>query len=101
MKIGKIFIFLAVSFIILNLGAYLLIYLKTETNIFSKNYLEKKKSFFIFNPVLSHVHPFFGSIDLNNQKYEDNLISNEKLFYSIFESNNSSSSEALLLSKIL
>ncbi len=95
MKIGKIFIFLAVSFIILNLGAYLLIYSKTETNIYSKNYLEKKKSFFIFNPVLSHVHPFFGSIDLNNQKYEDNLISNEKLFYSIFESNNSSNSEAL------
>ena len=90
MKFKKIFSFLAVFFILLNLTAYFIIYLKTETNVYGKNYLGKKKSFFISDSELSYVHPYFGSIDLNNQNYEKNLISNEKLFYSIFESTNSS-----------
>ena len=95
MKLRKIFSFLAVFFILLNLIAYFIIYLKTDTNVYGKNYLEKKKSFFISNPVLSYVHPYFGSIDLNNQNYDKNLISNEKIFYSIFESTNSSYNETL------
>lgn len=95
MKFRKIFSFLAAFFILLNLVAYLIIYLKTETNIYSKNYLEKKKNFFISSSVLSYVHPYFGSIDLNNQKYKNNLISNEKLFYSIFESSNPSYNETI------
>lgn len=90
MKFKKILSFFAVFFILLNLIAFSIIYLKTETNVYGKNYLEKKKSFFIANSVLSYVHPYFGSIDLNNQNYENNLISDEKIFYSIFESTNSS-----------
>ncbi len=95
MKFRKIFSFLAAFFILLNLVAYLIVYLKTETNIYSKNYLEKKKNFFISSSVLSYVHPYFGSIDLNNQNYKNNLISNEKLFYSIFESSNPSYNETI------
>ena len=95
MKLRKIFSFLAVFFILLNLIAYFIIYFKTETNVYGKNYLEKKKSFFISSSVLSYVHPYFGSIDLNNQNYDKNLISNEKLFYSIFESTNSSYNDTL------
>ena len=75
MKLRKIFSFLAVFFILLNLIAYLIIYFKTETNVYGKNYLEKKKSFFITSSVLSYVHPYFGSIDLNNQNYDKNSIS--------------------------
>ena len=95
MKFRKIFSFLAVFFILLNLIAYFIIYFKTETNVYGKNYLEKKKSFFISSSVLSYVHPYFGSIDLNNKNYDKNSISNEKLFYNIFESTNSSYNETL------
>tara|TARA_B100000886_G_scaffold90816_1_gene59938 strand:- start:25898 stop:27079 length:1182 start_codon:yes stop_codon:yes gene_type:complete len=95
MKFRKIFSFLAVFFILLNLIAYFIIYFKTETSVYGKNYLKKKKSFFISSSVLSYVHPYFGSIDLNNQNYDKNLISNEKLFYNIFESTNSSYNETL------
>lgn len=86
MKIRKILTLLLAIFILLNIASFLIIYLKTETSVYSKNYLEKKKSFFISNPVLNYVHPYFGFIDLNNQNYENNTISDEKLFYSIFES---------------
>ena len=94
MKFRKIFSFLAVFFILLNLIAYFIIYFKTETN-FTVKTIQKRKKFFISSSVLSYVHPYFGSIDLNNKNYDKNSISNEKLFYNIFESTNSSYNETL------
>lgn len=88
MNLKKIPQYFLILFIILNILSYLIIYYKTGTNVYSKGYLEKKKSFFIADPVTNYVHPFFGFIDLNNVVYENNLISDEKLFYSIFESPN-------------
>lgn len=88
MKLKKIIQYAIFLFIILNFFAYFLIYIKTGTHVYKENYLEKKKSFLLLEPVKHYVHPFFGFVDLNNKEIKKNSISNEKLFYNIYESKN-------------
>ena len=88
----KTFVIIIVSiFLVLNALSFLTINLKTGTSLFNNGeYLEKKKSFLIKQPVDRYVHPFIGQIDLNNFSVTENDLTNEKLFYNIYESSNNS-----------
>ena len=88
----KTFVIIIVSiFLVLNALSFLTINLKTGTSLFNnREYLEKKKSFLIKQPVDRYVHPFIGQIDLNNFSVTENDLTNEKLFYNIYESSNNS-----------
>jgi len=96
MKITKIAFLLIILFISVNLLSYIIIQVKTGTNLFSKeNYHNKKKSFYIKDPVSKYLHPFFGNIDVNNKILKKNALTSEKLIYDIFESKNNNYNQTI------
>lgn len=96
MKIKKSFFWLLVFFILINIISLIIIKVKTGENIFnSTKYLEKKNTYFIGEQVRKYMHPFIGQIDLNNKMDEENNITDEFLFYDIFETLSSNTNEEL------
>ena len=98
----KTFLFsLILLFLLANIFSFAVIKVKTGTNLFKNNeYLNKKKTFFIKDAVDKYIHPFIGQIDLNNVSNVENNLSDEKLFYHVYESkikNNNETIKILLL----
>jgi hypothetical protein len=92
----KLLLYFFLLLLTANLFAYIAIYYKLQVNLFnSDNYLNKKKSFFLENPINKFIHPFFGQLDLNNYQSNENNLTNEKLFFEISENENKKNYETL------
>ena len=93
----KTFLFsLILLFLLANIFSFAVIKVKTGTNLFKNNeYLNKKKTFFIKDAVDKYIHPFIGQIDLNNVSNVENNLSDEKLFYHVYESKIKNNNETI------
>ena len=73
-KNKKILIILIIAFLTINLLSYIAIQIKTGTNVFNKDeYLKKKSTFYVEDPMGKIVHPFMGHLDLNNEIIRKNV----------------------------
>jgi hypothetical protein len=92
----KLLLYFFLLLLTANLFAYIAIYYKLQVNLFnSDNYLNKKKSFFVESPINKFIHPFFGQLDLNNYQSNENNLTNEKLFFEIYENENKKNYDTL------
>ena len=95
-KNKKILIILIIAFLTINLLSYIAIQIKTGTNVFNKDeYLKKKRTFYVEDPMGKIVHPFMGHLDLNNEIIRKNVLTNEPIFYQVYESPNKSYDEEI------
>jgi len=95
-KNKKILIILIIAFLTINLLSYIAIQIKTGTNVFNKDeYLKKKSTFYVEDPMGKIVHPFMGHLDLNNEIIRKNVLTNEPIFYQVYESPNKSYDEEI------
>ena len=80
----KILLYFFLIFIIINILSFLIIIFKFGENLFNKEDYLKKKISYQFSLPQTYIHPYMGQIDLNNKKSGLNTITDENLFFDIF-----------------
>jgi len=93
-KTKKILFYLLILFILINFLSFFLIKIKFGENVFDfQNYSKKKNSYKIPHNK-SYIHPYLGQIDLDNKKTALNNLSDEPLFFDIFNPKNEQEKDA-------
>ena len=80
----KILLYFFLIFIIINILSFLIIIFKFGENLFNKEDYLKRKSSYQFSSPQTYIHPYIGQIDLDNKKSGLNTITDENLFFDIF-----------------
>lgn len=94
MKTTKILFYLLILFILINFLSIFIIKIKIGVNVFDFQNYSKKKSSFYYTYNQDYMHPFLGQIDANNKKTALNNLSDEPLFFDIFNPENEQKKDA-------